>query len=343
MVALTAVDHSSMVDTYANCSTCHTDSGSTVNSGDPKTHDFCSTCHLADGRLTGSAAGTQGAGHGGSDGGGTCFTCHDEYFDSHTNIDHSTSVALDSATSSDIDCIDCHSGAEGDADWVAAELDPSSPAGDKKHDTCSQCHESDGALTGSAAGQDNSTPNGTDGGGDCTVCHGSYFDSHIHHEPGNNNDVTFNVSVDKSQDTLQDPCNSCHKDKTDDAGGCDTCHDYFTRGEKTGDADTPLLATVRNSISSGSPATCVTCHVPKNYTSGATSTHGGHANGDFGWGSDNCIDCHSTTNDYVVKEVHANNCDLCHTGGRCRNICFYLRNLSSTRWRLRRPQLQYLG
>jgi hypothetical protein len=54
--------------------------------------------------------------------------------------------------------------------------------------------------------------------------------------------------------------------------------------------------------------------VPKNSTSGASSTHGGHANGDFGWGSDNCIDCHSTTNDYVVKEVHANNCDLCHTG-----------------------------
>jgi hypothetical protein len=332
-----SVNHTTMVDTYANCSSCHTESGSTVAPGDPKTHDACSTCHLADGRLTGSAAGNNGAGHGGSDGGGTCFTCHGEYFPSHGTIDHSTSVALDTATASDIDCIDCHTGTEGDTSTVP--LDASTPAGDKKHDTCTTCHDSTGALTGSAAGNDNSTPNGTDGGGDCTVCHGSYFDSHTHHSV--NNQVSFSSTTDRSQELNNDStaCYQCHDDaglgkgtsalstwdsvrlehdvwdgSKDATGGCTTCHDYTTVGEKSG-PDTPLLSTVQSVIGTDATANCTTCHVPKLWTQ-ATSTHGGHSASNFGWAG-GCEECHGAGAgaEVVVADIHGNNCDLCHTGG----------------------------
>jgi hypothetical protein len=187
-----SVDHASMVSAYANCSSCHTATGSTVAPGDPKVHDACTTCHQANGRLSGSAVGNDGGTTGGSDGGGTCFTCHGEYFPSHSNIDHSTSVALDTDTAVKNECVDCHTGTQGDTSTVP--LDASEPAGDKKHDACSTCHDSTGALTGSAAGNDGGTGNGTDGGGDCTVCHGAYFDSHTHHTVYNQ--VSFNSTVD---------------------------------------------------------------------------------------------------------------------------------------------------
>jgi hypothetical protein len=315
---VSSVDHSTLVDTYANCSSCHTESGITVNPGDPKTHDACSTCHQADGRMSGSAVGNDGGTTGGSDGGGTCFTCHTEYFDSHTNIDHSTSVALDTNTGGDTDCIDCHSGAEGDTSTVP--VDPSTPAGDTKHDSCSQCHEANGALTGSAAGIDGGTGNGTDGGGDCTTCHGTYFDSHTHHD-GGNNQVIYNTTIDRSQE-LDDPstaCHQCHLEPlstwtgvlSEHSSDCGICHDYVTNGNATGDPDTPLLATVQSVIATDATANCVTCHVRKEHTV-ASSTHGGHETNHFGWDS-NCIDCHSTANDYVVSEVHNGDCSLCHT------------------------------
>jgi hypothetical protein len=333
------VNHTTMVATYANCSSCHTDSGSTVNPGDPKTHDACSTCHLADGRLTGSAAGNNGGDNGGSNGGGTCFTCHGEYFPSHGNIDHSTSVALDTATAGNIDCIDCHTGTEGSTSSVP--LDATSPAGDKKHDSCLQCHSSAGALIGSASGNDGGTSNGTDGGGDCTVCHGAYFDSHTHH--GVYNQVSFSSTVDRSQETNNDSsaCYQCHDDAglgkgtsalstwdsvrlehdihdgaKDASGGCTTCHDYAVEGELTGDPNTPLIATVETVIGTDDTANCTTCHVPKLWSSGASSTHGGHADSNFGWGG-NCSDCHGAggETEAVVSNIHGNNCDLCHTGG----------------------------
>jgi hypothetical protein len=334
------VDHSTMVATYANCTGCHTESGATVNPGDPKTHDACSTCHLADGRLTGSAAGQNGAGHGGNDGGGTCFVCHGEYLPDHTNIDHSTSVALDTATGSNIDCIDCHTGAEGDTSTVP--LDASSPAGDKKHDTCLQCHDNAGGLIGSANGNDGGTTNGTDGGGDCTICHGSYFDSHTHHD-GANNQVFFSTTVDRSQESndISTACHQCHDDSNlgkgtsalstwdsirrehdvhdgakDGSGGCTTCHDYAVEGEITGDPDTPLANTVETVVGTDATANCTTCHVPKLWSSGASSTHGGHAPGNFAWAG-GCEDCHGAggATEDVVSVIHSNDCDLCHTGG----------------------------
>jgi hypothetical protein len=237
-------------------------------------------------------------------------------------------VALDTNTGSKTDCIDCHSGAEGDADWVTAELDPTTPAGDKKHDSCSQCHESNGVLTGSAAGQDNSTLHGTDGGGDCVVCHGSYFDSHTHHDTGTNQ-VAYNSGVDRSHESNQTPCANCHTQSGDIAtwtgvygehnSSCDTCHNFTV--DATGDAGTPAVGTVDTIIGTDATANCTTCHIPKLWSTGPSSTHGGHDDSHFGWGADNCIDCHSTTNDYVVSEVHSGSCIMCHSvaGGTADN------------------------
>ena len=47
-------------------------------------------------------------------------------------------------------------------------------------------------------------------GGDCTVCHGSYFESHAHH--GTSNQVSYSSAIDRSQE-LDDPstaCDQCH-------------------------------------------------------------------------------------------------------------------------------------
>ena len=75
---------------------------------------------------------------------------------------------------------------------------------------------------------------------------------------------------DISQDTADDPCQSCHGsgagpyslgnwsdilyehdfvDGTQDgSGACTACHDYATRGNQTGDANTPPSATVTSVI-----------------------------------------------------------------------------------------------
>jgi hypothetical protein len=56
--------------------------------------------------------------------------------------------------------------------------------------------------------------------------------------------------------------------------------------------------------------------VPKLWSSGASSTHGGHADSNFAWAG-GCEECHGAggATEAVVSDIHGNNCDLCHTGG----------------------------
>ena len=152
---------------------------------------------------------------------------------------------------------------------------------------------------------------GTDnGGGDCNACHGAYFDSHTHHSVAN--DVSYNVVTDTSQSTVTG-CAVCHDDNSgalaswsdiyvEHQSDCANCHSY------DGLASAPLAA-VQTAISSGSAATCATCHTDKT----PAVDHGNpHPANDFGWDG-NCSTCHTGAN--VVADVHNGSCTTCHASG----------------------------
>ena len=131
-------DHSAMVATYVNCSTCHTETGMTVAAGDPQVHDDCTTCHESSGVLKaayGYASAMPDGGVGTNNGGGTCAACHGEYFDSHVNANHT--LLVDEAATG---CDSCHDATAGTATGVPTGADT------KVHDNCATCHESTGVL-----------------------------------------------------------------------------------------------------------------------------------------------------------------------------------------------------
>ncbi|GAB4343563.1 MAG: hypothetical protein Kow0089_19430 [Desulfobulbaceae bacterium] len=159
-------------------------------------------------------------------------------------------------------------------------------------------------------------------------CHGGTFTAQWGHQPHN---VSYDSAVDLSQVSMpgDNPCGDCHNGNNADGNGtpldswtdilsehlgsCATCHAYTDDGNGT-----PLEADVNATIAGGGPATCVDCHQPK-LDPAPTSDHGGHDDGQFGWDG-SCDLCHSANpgapTEAVVRQIHSNNCDLCHqTGG----------------------------
>ena len=346
-----SVAHDPMVTLSVNCADCHngTQPGSgqpvPVDSADPKKHNSCGTCHDVDGSLIGSASGNDGGTVGGSDGGGDCEVCHTGGFTGyHGNVDHTSMVGLYA------NCSECHSGTEANGGGVP--LDSADP---KKHNACTSCHDGangrlvDPAGTNYAVAMPNGgTIGGSDGGGTCDACHGEYFDNHVHGTTGGyvSHDVRFDATIDLSQASPGSPCYNCHDDaglgigsnalstwdaiKTEhstvggsaQASACATCHDYATNGNQSGDADTPLLATVQSVIQTGTNNTCISCHVPKSFAhSPSTSVHGtiDHPAQGKVVGVEPCVNCHDNNNQadntHYIYDIHGQSgfgCGTCH-------------------------------
>ncbi|MDD5760007.1 MAG: cytochrome c3 family protein, partial [Desulfobulbaceae bacterium] len=331
-----AGNHTITVSLSANCALCHTGTEGGLNNVpvdlvNNKIHDACTTCHQIDmttkkvimiDPLTSTLviAMPDGGTVGGVDGGGTCETCHGAYFPKHTAANHTAKVV------GAADCISCHTATAGTATGV-----PVSATDNKVHDACSTCHNvTTGALVPTP------TANGwavAVTAGDCTTCHGAYFDMHVHGTTGGytTHDLTHNPIVDLAQVDSK-PCLNCHDDaglglgtlalstwnaiKVEHAtlGGvaqtsaCATCHSYATRGNQSGGVDTPPLVTVESVIATGINNTCVSCHTAKL----APAAHGGHNATTFVWDGD-CNTCHSDGGLGIVDGVHKSTCTLCHS------------------------------
>jgi hypothetical protein len=144
---------------------------------------------------------------------GNCTQCH-------TATSHQTMIV------SYVNCANCHTTTD-DSAGTGAPVDGADP---KVHDACTTCHEINGSnyvilkVGSSAEGHDNSTVGGTDGGGDCSVCHGEYFPNHT-----NANHTTFvalntncadchtgteggttTVPTSTADNKKHDSCNACH-------------------------------------------------------------------------------------------------------------------------------------
>ena len=194
-------------------------------------------------------------------------------------------------------------------------------ANDKKHDSCTTCHN---ATT--------NAPVAT--AGDCSQCHtANYFNSHTH---------SHTVSVGRDQSNGQS-CDDCHEVTnwgliegtehnvaTNGAGSCATCHNSPTQ-------------TVIDVIAAGAATTCLDCHSDKtdahgdiDHVAATYVTVGGtdayYPNGD---GTKPCATCHNTTGaNSTVDITHGGNCNLCHTtvpnlqpgvpagGGDCVDLSF---------------------
>jgi hypothetical protein len=300
-----AVDHTAMVRMQANCATCHAAVGNTVDLDDPKVHHACASCHLTNGRLSGSAAGKDGATVGGRDGGGDCAFCHGGFSDNHATVNHASRVAM--AT----ECSGCHS----------ASGNTVAPNDAKTHHACASCHEADGALRGSAVSHA--------GGGSCITCHGSFATIH-----GNEPHITLvALSLD---------CSGCHGGSEGTVSGmpvggsakqhaaCASCHGA------TG-------ALVSIAVGKGGGAECNSCHglfavqhAPTNHAfrvslaANCADCHAASAGMASGMPTsvvdntmhDNCIQCHGATGTLVGlaagKEgatlASANDCSTCHGG-----------------------------
>ena len=311
--------HASLVQVPATgCADCH---DNTLVSAAAETHNGCTNCHDADtGALVSSTARfvrlspTVATAPPVIRIAGKCTHT--------TNMpDHGFLVRVD-ATS----CGDCH-----DDTLISAAANT--------HNGCATCHNSDdGRLV---------TTNSTDQqslvtGGNCTSCHGDYFANHAHHN-NPTNDVSYNAAVDTSQ-TTQQGCAICH----DDNGGalaswtdiyvehlsdCANCHSY------TGSASAPL-ADVQTALSSGSPATCATCHTDKvpatdhgvdhvasgyvTIEAGCTVCHPDPSTTFTDSGNnkvhDGCTTCHDATTNALINlaaghgRLGPNTCTTCHTG-----------------------------
>ncbi|MFO7605442.1 MAG: cytochrome c3 family protein [Desulfurivibrionaceae bacterium] len=264
-----------------------------------------------------------------------CGGCHTAYFDGHTH-DHSLSVVVNSSgTPNTVNCNGCHTAPAGNGPFVATG-EPHNPGG------CNTCHlldgvSPDGSLRGSANGA-NISGILADSAYECGECHAAHFDGHSH-----THGVAFNASLDVT--TGGSACNVCHQDYNglatsldtwagivhehdvydglqDRVNVCEVCHNYATNGNRSGDPDTPLAATVATVITSGSNVTCRDCHVKKN-----TESHGSHIDTEFAWTTatrSSCGDdgraigaCHADgTNTDVIVDIHGDgldgNCALCH-------------------------------
>lgn len=259
---------------------------------------------------------------------GVCQVCH-------TATSHWTQNVATDTHYNDKDCTGCHFVSEGfkppfvpnhstsgyvtDTALCVTCHTPNNPMG--IHGSCQTCHVS--ITPGSITFID---PAGSNlviavQRGQCTTCHGDYFPNHTHHY-GAKNDLSYNATVDTSQDT-HTPCAECHTDRDTALGTLNglsafdaILYEHDLDGTKDGSKVTacaschfydglasPPAADVASAISSGLAATCATCHTDK----APATNHGGHEI-DFGWDG-NCSSCHSGD---VRAGVHKNLCVTCH-------------------------------
>jgi predicted CXXCH cytochrome family protein len=262
MIHPNIIDHSTIVTTTGtSCGSCHT-STALIDAVDPKVHNDCSSCHDANGALISLAISKTAPGN--------CITCHTgDFTTTHpATVDHSLAVQ------NSISCADCHTS--------TALVDPIDPT---VHNACASCHDTSGALIGSAS--TNLTPN------ECISCHTSGF-------------LTIHpVTVDHSGivTTTGTSCGSCHTSTTlIDAvdpkvhNDCSSCHD----------ANGALISLA---ISKTAPGNCITCH-----TGDFTTTHPATVDHSLAvQNSIGCADCHTSTAlvDPIDPTVH-NACASCH-------------------------------
>jgi hypothetical protein len=318
-------DHNGMVIT-SSCSSCHgspADGAAAVTNA--LTHnDVCATCHedptgndgrLLDGTKAGTPYETTSVGDASGHGWGTtssCADCHGTHgssFDTgHQVTDHDGLTGTTSSTPI-YDCNDCHA--------AATKLE----IAETTHSLCTNCHNNtgnDGDLVGAQ-------PNGTTVGhtigstSNCADCHSTYagdFETHIYgdttdHAPGGSGST---LNMQSGDECDSQPCSGCHvgtldnfadvysthNTATNGSGACATCHNS-TRTLYTDSTGVQDIIHTNESTNS-----CVGCHTNK------TTTHGGHDNSHFTFGTTGCDDCHATTNNYVVQEVHGGTCTKCH-------------------------------
>ena len=351
-------DHSARVSLAANCLDCH--SGTQGNPGGipldatdatpaaRKIHDACTTCHNTDNDATlkapyGVAQAMPGSGTPSNDGGGSCEACHTSGFDGyHATVNHASMVSMYA------NCSGCHDGTQAPAGGGSVPLAPADP---KKHDTCTQCHDVDGRLLGSANGNNGGTPGGSDGGGSCFICHGEYFTNHSHTHTftadascatchGNPSPVGTNA-----RDAITAPFTAAGE--VHSSTGCTTCHDASGAlvGSATGQTagatcttchiggantwttvHTAALGTVQPAVDhtglADSAAACTTCH--GNNVAGSNArdaiTAPFHGTGEIHNGS-GCATCHTGNDDGSLRSlgltkadtVAAGDCTTCHT------------------------------
>jgi len=191
--------HNTVVVADADCGSCHTATaglitGMQVDPANSKVHDACTTCHNTDGSLQapyGQAIAVPV-------GGGTCKTCHGDYFLSHLHKDdHSGQV--DKAV---LDCTSaCHF------------HDKPDTIIDIHQNNCAHCHDlANGGVKISLAAQY--------GPGDCTNCHRTIADDPMTHP----NTVTHVGQVDREPTCLN--TTGCHKGTTIQVhyNNCRNCH-----------------------------------------------------------------------------------------------------------------------
>jgi hypothetical protein len=296
-----AHSHNHAMNTVALCVSCHTTATSAPYAASGQTHGRlgCQTCHSnTTGALSGAAAGQSAN--------ADCQTCHTAYFNGHGH-NHGTSVKVNSVTSVvTANCIGCHSATS--APFVGAGQ-VHAPQG------CQSCHNStDGKLRGSAVGHPV--------GGECSICHSTYFNGHTQHTT-----TTHAVLMRGSDLSGGVACNSCHAigsvgtPKFTNAWGgaagiyalhrsdCTLCHDSSrTINVKSGYASVQAIIN-DNNLSIG----CLDCHSDRG------ATHGGHAATDFIWDATSQSGCgaaachNSGVNTDVVVAIHGGQCVLCHT------------------------------
>ncbi|MDA8417546.1 MAG: Ig-like domain-containing protein, partial [Desulfobacteraceae bacterium] len=320
-----AADHSARVASSTGCIPCHaanvgTTTGAPVDPLNPKVHTACTVCHNADGSLKAA----YGKAIAMPTSGGQCTDCHGAYFPNHTNINHTTYVALNA------NCAACHAGTAGTTTTV-----PVSTTDPKLHKGCNACHDiTAGTLLAVVA------PGGTANipatGGDCVVCHGQYFYSHVsvNHTsyvvkntlttPPTSNCTGCHVAttapfVGVGEVHAPKGCAECHNADGSLAGAavghltgseCITCHSTYFTGHLTHsatshDTATRTLAMRSTDLSAGQP--CNNCHRrggPATTNPLFTNTWGG-TDGIYALHQLGCTECHDSTRTINLKTGYA--------------------------------------
>jgi len=239
---------------------------------------------------------------------GSCLTCHGAYFTSHTHADHSAKVA-DTGN-----CNSCHPATAGTSTGI-----PVNASNNKVHDDCATCHSSNGSLK-AAYGKATAMPAG---GGNCNVCHGAYFISHVNADHSTRVAASANcntchpaasiagtltgIPVDPANNKVHDACATCHNVTTGallaaygkassmpvGGGACEACHSAY-------------FANHTHNHTMGTVSICLNCHVA---ASAPFVTAGeAHKNG--------CQTCHNTTTGDLIGSAIGKtagaNCQDCH-------------------------------
>ncbi len=323
-------DHSFRVALATDCADCHSGTqgsatGIPLNESNNKIHDACSQCHGATGTLAGAASGKEGAT---AIAPNDCSTCHGPFSGNHGGVNHASMVSMQA------NCSGCHT----------ASGNTVIPGDAKAHQACASCHLANGRLSGAAQGKDGSTLGGTDGGGDCSTCHGTFVNNHatVNHasrvamatECSGCHTASGNT-VDPNDPKVHDACTTCHLDNgsltgaaTGHAGGgsCTLCHGGFATIHATVDHGSRVaLSTDCSGCHTGAQGTlsgmpvggamkhtaCASCHGTTGSLVSIASGHGGGAQ---------CDTCHGlfaathATIDHSFRVALAADCADCHTG-----------------------------